>query len=186
MYGHSSPIRSLSISPDDTLACSISKGSCKIWNVESRSCLRALPLASSRKTLYGLCSAFVPESVRVVVGTKEGGLMLIDYASGNVVSAIEKAHGGAIWSLDVTRKFVEETGENVVLVMTGSADGEVKIWEIEEEGEGESDEDEDEDEEKVRKDSLSSYLTSPHCYKISKLSLRPSSRQARHSFTRRR
>ncbi|GMH97125.1 hypothetical protein TrVE_jg7822 [Triparma verrucosa] len=148
MYGHSSPIRCLSISPDDTLACSISKGSCKIWNVESRSCLRALPLASSRKTLYGLCSAFVPESVRVVVGTKEGGLMLIDYASGNVVSAIEKAHGGAIWSLDVTRKFVEETGENVVLVMTGSADGEVKIWEIEEEGEGESDEDEDEDEEK--------------------------------------
>ncbi|GMI01419.1 hypothetical protein TrLO_g4910 [Triparma laevis f. longispina] len=150
MYGHSSPIRSLSISPDDTLACSVSKGSFKIWNVESRTCLRALPLTKNKQTLYGLCSAFVPETMLVVLGTKEGNLILVDYASGNVVSVQENAHEGAIWSLDVTKKYDEETGETIVLVMTGSADHMVKIWEVEEEGDDLSDEDEEEDEDEEK------------------------------------
>lgn len=82
-------------------------------------------------TLYGLCVAFVPESTLLVVGTKEGVLLLMDYGSGSVVDRNDVAHEGAIWSLDVRKQWDEEDGDAFVVV-TGGEDKAVKVWEVEE------------------------------------------------------
>ena len=128
MYGHVTGIRSIALSSDDALSCTISKGAAKIWNVSTRSCIRALPLTKSDKkmkatALYALCCAFLPGNAHVVVGTKEGVLLLFDYASGDVIFSDEESHNGAIWSLDI-----RSDGGGLV---TGGADHLVKFWEFE-------------------------------------------------------
>jgi U3 small nucleolar RNA-associated protein 12 len=71
---------------------------------------------------FGLCLAFLPGDRHIVVGSKEGKLHLVDLASGDITQSHD-AHEGAIWSLDV-----RPDGKGL---MTGSADKEVKFWELE-------------------------------------------------------
>lgn len=130
MYGHPTGIRSVSLSSEDAMACTISKSVVKIWNVENRSCLRSLtaaPSGSKGASYYCLCSAFLPGNTHVVLGTREGHLILMDVASGDIVYREENAHDGAIWSLDV---YHPRSSQEVSLV-TGSADKLVKYWAIE-------------------------------------------------------
>lgn len=132
MYGHPTVIRSISLSSDDTLACTISKNCAKIWNVGDRSCLRSLPIVLSKTKgssgSYGLCSVFLPGDSHVVVGTKEGFLLIIDIASGEVVFS-DKAHEKEIWSIDIKRPSAHTA--DAISIVTGSADRNVKFWDIE-------------------------------------------------------
>ena len=126
MDGHPTGIRSVSLSSDDTLACTISKGAAKVWNVSNRSCVRALPLKIEKKNgaaLYALCCAFLPGNDHVVVGTRDGRLIIFDYATGDIIFAEDEGHTGAIWSLDV-----RPDGSGL---MTGGADHMVKFWDFE-------------------------------------------------------
>jgi U3 small nucleolar RNA-associated protein 12 len=134
-YGHPTGIRSIAISSDDRLACTVSKNVTKIWNVASRTCIQSLTPAVGSKakkkagsSSYGLCTAFLPGNTHVAVGTREGHLMLLDVSSGEVVYVEEGAHEGAIWSLDIRRP---STTDSSVAVVTGSADKSVKFWSIE-------------------------------------------------------
>ena len=132
MYGHPTGIRSIALSSDDTLACTVSKNSTKIWNIPSRSCLQSLspavPTKKGSTTCYGLCVAFLPGNTHVALGTREGHLLILDISSGDVVFVEEAAHNGAIWSLDVRRPTPQQ--ETIALV-TGSADKTVKFWDVE-------------------------------------------------------
>ena len=132
MYGHPTGIRSVAISSDDKWACTVSKNVTKIWNVSKRSCLQSL---TPTEQTYGLCVAFLPGDTHVVVGTREGHLLLIDLNSGDVIFMEENAHDGAIWSLDVRRTMRE--GETIAIV-TGSADKSVKFWDVEQQEEAEN------------------------------------------------
>ncbi|KAL7543092.1 hypothetical protein ACHAXR_012413 [Thalassiosira sp. AJA248-18] len=132
MYGHPTGIRSVSLSSEDTMACTVSKSVVKIWNVDNRSCLRSLTAApsgskGSSASYYCLCSAFLPGDTHVVLGTREGHLIIIDVASGDIIYTEENAHDGAIWSLDI---FFSRGGKQMSLV-TGSADKLVKYWSME-------------------------------------------------------
>lgn len=132
MYGHPTGIRSISLSSDDILACTVSKNCAKIWNVNNRSCLRSLPIALSIKkgssNSYGLCSVFLPGDSHVVIGTKEGFLLIIDIASGEIIFSI-KAHEKEIWSVDIKRP--PANSDEAISIVTGSADRNVKFWDIE-------------------------------------------------------
>ena len=132
MYGHPTGIRSIALSSDDSLACTVSKNSTKIWNVSSRTCLQSLspsnPKRKGNTGCYGLCALFLPGNTHVALGTREGFLLILDVASGDVVFVDEAAHEGAIWSLDVRRPTPQQ--ETIALV-TGSADKTVKFWDIE-------------------------------------------------------
>ena len=132
MHGHPTGIRSVALSSDDRLACTVSKGSTKIWNVASRNCVQSLSPAISagkrRSSCYGLCCAFLHGNTHVAIGTREGHLLLIDISAGDVVYCEERAHGGAIWSLDVRRP---TPSDQSVSIVTGSADKSVKFWDIE-------------------------------------------------------
>ncbi len=132
MYGHPTGVRSISLSSDDVLACTVSKSVAKVWNVNNRSCLRSLPLTSSSSgssSYYGLCSAFLPGNTHVVIGTREGHLLVLDVASGDIVYVEENAHNGAIWSLDLRRPNLEH--DEPIAIVTGSADKMVKFWDVE-------------------------------------------------------
>ena len=129
MYGHPTGIRSISLSSDDVLACSVSKNAMKIWNVGNRSCIRSLSLGSKSQASYGLCSSFLPGNTHIVVGTREGHLLIIDISSGEIVFK-EEAHDGAIWSVDV-KKTNPKNEDDVISIVTGSADKNVKFWDIE-------------------------------------------------------
>jgi len=134
MYGHPTGIRSIALSSDDALACTVSKNVTKIWNVAGRSCIHSIspaPASTSKKGAagcYGLCAAFLPGNTHVVLGTREGHLLILDIASGDVVYTEENAHDGAIWSLDLRRPTpLQET----IAIVTGSADKTLKFWDIE-------------------------------------------------------
>jgi U3 small nucleolar RNA-associated protein 12 len=145
MYGHPTGIRSIALSSDDDLACTVSKNEMKIWNVTTRSCIQSLSpseTAAYKKkssSCYGLCAIFLPGNTHVILGTREGHLFLIDIASGDVVFREENAHDGAIWSIDVRRPTAEQ---QIITVVTGSADKTIKFWDVEAQ-----DEDDEEDEE---------------------------------------
>jgi U3 small nucleolar RNA-associated protein 12 len=133
MYGHPTGIRAVALSSDDTLACTVSKNVTKVWNVASRSCIQSLsPTVSSSKSdkkgCYGLCATFLPGNTHVVVGTREGHLLIIDISAGEIVFSEEGAHDGAIWSLDVRRP---TPTESTITLVTGSADRTVKFWDVE-------------------------------------------------------
>ena len=133
MYGHPTGVRSIALSSDDALACTVSKNVTKIWNVAGRSCIRSMsPSPPSTKKgasgCYGLCATFLPGDTHVVLGTREGHLLIIDIASGDVVYTEENAHDGAIWSLDLRCPTpLQET----IAIVTGSADKTVKFWDVE-------------------------------------------------------
>ncbi|KAL3799031.1 hypothetical protein HJC23_005170 [Cyclotella cryptica] len=135
MYGHPTGIRSVALSSEDSMACTVSKNVIKIWNVANRSCLRSLTAAGSSSSndskaatsYYCLCAAFLPGNTHVILGTREGHLLIMDVASGDLVYTEENAHDGAIWSLDL------HTGQNhdAISLVTGSADKLVKYWDVE-------------------------------------------------------
>jgi len=140
MYGHPTGIRSIALSYDDNLTCSVSKSVTKIWNVANRSCLGSFPLTSPNSknsnkkspagTCYGLCVSFLPGDTHLIIGTREGHILILDIASGSIVFTEENAHDGAIWSLDVRRPSHHNKDE-AITVVTGSADSSVKFWELE-------------------------------------------------------
>ncbi len=156
MYGHPTGIRSIALSSDDTFACTVSKNVAKVWNVEKRSCIRSLTLSSGKikskkASFYGLCVTFLPGDTHFVLGTREGHLLIVDIASGDIVYFEEKAHEKEIWSIDLKNpkpnNSMLENGENssAITIMTGSADKSVKFWEIERQSNSSDDENDDED-----------------------------------------
>ncbi|KAK0468320.1 WD40-repeat-containing domain protein [Desarmillaria tabescens] len=115
--GHRTDIRSLSLSSDDQLLASTSNGSLKIWNMKTNSCIRTMDCGHS------ICSTFLPGDRHVIVGTKNGEILVYDLASSSLIETIN-AHSGTVWSLHV-----RADGNAVV---SGSADKDVKFWDIEE------------------------------------------------------
>jgi U3 small nucleolar RNA-associated protein 12 len=132
IYGHPTGIRSVVLSSDDTMSCTVSKSVVKIWNVANRSCLRSLtaaPSGSKGSSYYCLCSVFLQGNTHVVLGTREGHLIILDVASGDIVYTEVNAHDGAIWSLDMYQS--QGRHNNSMSLVTGSADKLVKYWSIE-------------------------------------------------------
>ena len=74
-----------------------------------------------------MSSKFLPGDRYVVLGTKNGSLLLIDIQTGEEVSNIPSAHSDTIWSIDVTEKAADTSG---VQIMTGSSDSYARFFEL--------------------------------------------------------
>ena len=114
--GHRSPIRSLSVSYDDSMVLSVSNGLTKVWNVATGKCIRSISSG------YGLCAMFVPGNRHAIIGTKDGSLELFDLQAAELLQKID-AHRGSVWSLNLSptkRGFV-----------SGASDGQVIFWDFE-------------------------------------------------------
>ena len=128
MGGHPTGIRAVELSSDNALACTVSKNTTKIWNVQKRSCIQSLSPSVKSVPCYGLCTVFLPGNNHVILGTREGHLLVLDIAAGDFVYIEENAHEGAIWSIDMRRPSSQQP---TVAIVTGSADKTVKFWELE-------------------------------------------------------
>ena len=137
MDGHPTGVRAIALSSEDATACTVSRGVIKIWNVATRTCLRSLAATTTTTqgdrgaggaSYYCLCAAFLAGNTHVVLGTREGHILIVDIASGDIVYVEEKAHDGAIWTLDLSRPSPNHDDMSLV---TGSADKLVKHWAFE-------------------------------------------------------
>ncbi|KAJ3788819.1 WD-repeat-containing protein [Lentinula aff. detonsa] len=117
--GHRNDVRTLCLSSDDQLLASASNDSLKIWNMKTTACIRTMDCSQA------ICSTFLPGDRHIVVGSKTGELLVYDVASSSLIETI-KAHTATIWSLHV-----RADGKALV---TGSADKDVKFWEMEHRG----------------------------------------------------
>jgi len=63
-----------------------------------------------------------------VIGTKSGQLELYDLGSSSMLEAID-AHAGAVWAIDA--RPADRGGSGSRQIATGSADHDVKFWEVE-------------------------------------------------------
>ena len=115
--GHRSDVRALSLSSDDSMLASTCTSVLKVWNTRTQHCVRTSQVGS------GLCVAFGPADQHVIVGTKEGKLVLVELASGDIIESHDDAHTGAIWSIDI-----RPDGKGLA---TGGADHDVKFWDFE-------------------------------------------------------
>lgn len=113
--GHRTDVRSLCVSSDDQVVASASSGTLKLWNLRTMACIRTMDCG------YALCSAFLPGDRHVLVGTKGGDLELFDLASSTLLASY-KAHDGPVWSIDIRPGGV----------VSGSADKDVKFWDLRE------------------------------------------------------
>lgn len=114
--GHTSGVRSMAVSSNDGMVCTTSSEQIKIWNINSRKCIRTM------ESSFGLCCLFVPGDKHVLVGSKEGDIELYDLALAEIVFSV-KAHAGSVWCLDMRpdqRGFV-----------SGGVGKEVKFWDFE-------------------------------------------------------
>ncbi|KAJ4466490.1 WD-repeat-containing protein [Lentinula aciculospora] len=114
--GHRNDIRTLSLSSDDQLLASASNDSLKIWNMKTTACIRTMDCNQA------ICSTFLPGDRHIVVGTKTGELLVYDVASSSLLETT-KAHTATVWSMHV--------GADGQTLVTGSADKDVKFWELE-------------------------------------------------------
>ncbi|CAB0008563.1 unnamed protein product [Nesidiocoris tenuis] len=114
--GHQGEVRAVAFSSDNLAIASVGADAIKIWNRVSLSCLRTV------LTDYALCVCFVPGDRHVIVGLKNGSVLVVDLSTGEVLESIA-AHTAEVWSITKTH---DNAG-----VVTASGDSTVKVWKFE-------------------------------------------------------
>ncbi|KAG8269233.1 Dip2/Utp12 protein [Homalodisca vitripennis] len=115
-HGHHSEVRSVAFSSDNLAIVSGSGDQVKMWNRPSLACLHTVD------TSYVLSVMFVPGDRHVLAGCKDGQLLIIDIAVGDILENIP-AHTSELWSIC---HLPDQTG-----VVTGGGDNTVKFWQLE-------------------------------------------------------
>lgn len=114
--GHHAECRSVCFSSDNLAIASGGGDSLKLWNRSSVACLRTVD------TEYILTSCFVPGDRHVLLGTKNGNLLIVDIVVGEIIETI-KAHDKELWSVSLA--------PNLRSCVTGGGDSTVKFWSFE-------------------------------------------------------
>ncbi len=130
LYGHRSDVRIVAICEDNSTVFATGGGhSVKVWKYNNRassgSSLGAFQHITSISVRSPLCMAFLPGGSHLVVGGKEGTLVIAKVFTGEVVSMHQNAHTGCMWSLDVR--------PDGAALATAGADGLVKLWNLDSE-----------------------------------------------------
>uniref|UniRef100_A0A0C9R4Q1 Wdr3 protein n=1 Tax=Fopius arisanus TaxID=64838 RepID=A0A0C9R4Q1_9HYME len=114
--GHRTDVRAVCFSSDNLAFATVSGDSIKLWNRPSLACLRTVECG------YALSVTFVPGDRHLVVGMKNGKILIVDIGAGDVLEEIQ-AHSGEVWSVIV---YPDMKG-----VASGSGDQTVKFWSFE-------------------------------------------------------
>ncbi len=115
--GHRSDVRTTSFSNDNSAILTGSQESVKLWNRNSKVCIRTI------QTGYCLSSLFVPGDRQAVIGTKSGSILIIDLDRAEVIEEVSSAHSKEVWSLSI---FSNQKG-----FVSASEDKTVKFWQFE-------------------------------------------------------
>ncbi|XP_031826213.1 WD repeat-containing protein 3 [Nomia melanderi] len=112
-HGHRSDVRAVCFSSDNLAFATASGDSVKLWNRSTLACIRTVECG------YALTATFVPGDRHLIVGLKDGKMLIIDIVSGEVLEEIP-AHSKELWSVTL---FPDRIG-----VATGGGDQTVKFW----------------------------------------------------------
>ncbi|XP_046466507.1 WD repeat-containing protein 3 [Neodiprion pinetum] len=115
-YGHRTDVRALCFSSDNLALATASGDSVKLWNRPSLACLRTVECG------YALTACFAPGDRHLIVGLKDGKMLIIDIAAGDILEEIP-AHSKELWSVVL---YPDMRG-----VASGGGDGTVKFWNFE-------------------------------------------------------
>ncbi len=126
LYGHRSDVRVVTICEDNSMVFATAGGhSLKVWKYNHRAAsglVTAFQHIASISVRNPICMAFLPGCSHLVVGGKEGTLVVVRVSTGEITSMHENAHNGCIWSLDVR--------PDGSALATAGADGLVKLWDL--------------------------------------------------------
>lgn len=114
--GHHSEVRSVCFSSDNLAIASGSAEAVKLWNRASQACLRTIP------TGYVLSTVFAPGDRHLLVGLKNGKLLIVDVSAGDVLEEIP-SHATELWSVCLQ--------PDLRGCVTGGGDKTVKFWQFE-------------------------------------------------------
>ncbi|OAD59414.1 WD repeat-containing protein 3 [Eufriesea mexicana] len=115
-HGHRSEVRAVCFSSDNLAFATASGDSVKLWNRPTLACLRTVQCG------YAITTTFVPGDRHLIVGLKDGKMLIIDIASGDILEEIP-AHSKELWSVTL---FPDKKG-----VASGGGDQTVKFWNFE-------------------------------------------------------
>lgn len=114
--GHHTECRAVCFSSDNLAIASGSADSLKLWNRSSLACLRTV------ETGYALSLCFVPGDRHVLLGDKNGSLLIVDIVIGDIIETIP-AHSKELWSVSLL--------PDMRGCVTGGGDSTVKFWSFE-------------------------------------------------------
>ncbi|XP_033226302.1 WD repeat-containing protein 3 [Belonocnema kinseyi] len=115
-HGHRTDIRAICFSSDNLALATASGDSIKLWNRPTLACLRTVACG------YALTMTFVPGDRHLMVGMKDGKMLIIDIASGDILEEVP-AHSKELWSITL---YPDLKG-----VATAGGDQTVKFWQFE-------------------------------------------------------
>lgn len=115
-HGHRTDVRAICFSSDNLAFATVSGDSVKLWNRPTLACLRTVQCG------YALAVTFVPGDRHLIVGLKDGKMLIIDIASGDILEEVP-AHSKELWSVTL---FPDLKG-----VASGGGDQTVKFWNFE-------------------------------------------------------
>lgn len=97
--GHQGEVRAVCFSSDNLAIVSGGVDSVKMWNRPTQTCIRTVKIG------YVLSVLFVPGDRHVLAGLKDGSLVIIDVAAGDILETIP-AHEKELWSICLTPDMV--------------------------------------------------------------------------------
>ncbi|CAK9807252.1 WD repeat-containing protein 3 [Anthophora plagiata] len=115
-HGHRSDVRAICFSSDNLAFATASGDSVKLWNRPTLACLRTVQCG------YALTAVFVPGDRHLIVGLKDGKMLIIDIASGDILEEV-LAHSKELWSIAL---FPDKKG-----IASGGGDQTVRFWNFE-------------------------------------------------------
>lgn len=77
-----------------------------------------------------LCALILPGNKYVVLGTKEGDVMLFDINQGKLVQSIDGAHKKEVWELAMHTSPQIKSGKGELLIASASGDHTIKFWNL--------------------------------------------------------
>nr|XP_033322455.1 WD repeat-containing protein 3 isoform X2 [Megalopta genalis] len=114
-HGHRSNVRAICFSSDNLAFATASGDSVKLWNRPTLACIRTVECG------YALTATFVPGDRHLIVGLKDGKMLIVDIVSGDILEEIP-AHSKELWSIAL---FPNRRG-----VVSGGGDQTVKFWDF--------------------------------------------------------
>ncbi|XP_012143534.1 WD repeat-containing protein 3 isoform X2 [Megachile rotundata] len=116
IHGHRTDVRAVCFSSDNLAFATASGDSVKLWNRPTLACLRTVQCG------YALTLTFVPGDRHLIVGLKDGKMLIIDITAGDILEEVP-AHSKELWSVTL---FPDKKG-----VASGGGDQTVKFWNFE-------------------------------------------------------
>ncbi|EZA47881.1 hypothetical protein DMN91_003248 [Ooceraea biroi] len=115
-HGHREDVQAVCFSSDNLAFATVSGDSVKLWNRPTLACLRTVCTGPA------LSVTFVPGDRHLIVGLRNGQMLIIDIASGDILDSIP-AHSKELLSIMLL--------PDLKGVVSGSKDQTVKFWDFE-------------------------------------------------------